>query len=161
MAGTNMKAVTKTDVVRVTQELWGPMLNLEVRHVEAPPPDFPDGLIACVQIAGRWEGGVHLQLSASLAQQVAAAFLGMEPTETTWAQLRDCAGELANIIAGGIKRLVPAPSRISLPSVAETRVAELDLPDSHTSMHTVFDHCGERFVVTVIEANNGAVMGES
>jgi len=148
--------VTKTDVVRVTQELWGPMLNLEVTHVEAPPPEIPDGFIACVQIAGRWEGGVHLQLSSALAQQVAAAFLGVEPTETTWSQLRDCAGEIANIIAGGIKRLVPAPSRISLPSVAETRAAETSPPVSHRSLHTVFDHGGERFVVTVVEAENSS-----
>jgi hypothetical protein len=156
-----MIVVTKTDVVRVTQELWGPMLNLEVTHVEAPPPNISDGFIACVQIDGRWEGGVHLELSAALAQRVAAAFLGVEPSDTTWAQLRDCAGELANIIAGGIKRLVPAPSRISLPQVAEKRADDGGPQMNSRSLHTVFDHGGERFVVTVFEAEGGAAAGNA
>jgi len=137
------------------------MLNLEVTLVEVPPPEIADGLIACVQIAGRWEGGVHIQLSAILAQRVAAVFLGVEPGEVTGSQSRDCAGEIANIIAGGIKRLVPAPSRISLPSVNELSETDLAANNGNQFMHTVFDHCGERFVVTIIEEENAATRGSA
>jgi chemotaxis protein CheX len=145
-----------TDIVRVTQELWGPMLNLELTQVDTPAPDVTEGILACVHIDGRWVGSIRLHLPVELARMAAAAFLGMTPAEVTDDQVRDCAGELANITAGSIKRLVPSPSRISLPSVAEAPDPVLAMAGARPVVTTVFEHQGHKYTVAVLETGDGS-----
>ena len=148
--------LTISDVVRVTQELWGPMLNLELTPVEAPDGIPPAGLTASVHIAGQWKGSIRLHISYPLAKWAAAAFLGVPPSEVSFEQVQDCAGELANITADSIKRLVPSPSKISLPSVEKTEGNGLKI-EVQASLQAAFHHRGERFIVTIFETDENAV----
>jgi chemotaxis protein CheX len=149
------------DIVRVTQELWGPMLNLELTQVDTPAPAVTEGILACVHIDGRWVGSIRLHLPLQLARMAAAAFLGMAPAEVTDDQVRDCAGELANITAGSIKRLVPSPSKISLPSVAEAPDPVLEMAGAHPVVTTVFEHQGHKYTVMVLETGESMAVGYS
>ena len=97
------------------------------------------------------EGSVRLDISPLLAREATAAFLGVGASEVTSEQTRDCAGELANITAGSIKILVPAPSKVSLPVVADGSQFHFKVKDGHTVIQTVFDYRGESYVVTIIE----------
>jgi chemotaxis protein CheX len=155
--------LTMDDLVRVTQELWGPMLNLELTQVDTPipAPAITEGILACVHIDGRWVGSIRLHLPVELARLAAAAFLGMTPAEVTDDQLRDCAGELANITAGSIKRLVPSPSKISLPSVAEAPDEGLEMADARPLVTTVFEHQGHKYTVTVLQTGESKAVGYS
>ena len=112
-------ALTRDDVVRVTQEIWGSMLSLDLISVGSAWHEDEVGVVGCVQVVGAWEGAIRLDLSPALATKAAAAFTGLQPAEVTPEEIRDAAGELANITAGSIKVLLPAPSHLSLPIAAD------------------------------------------
>ena len=140
------------DVIRVTQELWGPMLGIELTHSDEPVPKLHSALVACVQIVGDWMGTVRMDLSAKLARKAAAASLGVSSKEVKREQVRDCAGEIANITAGSLKEMLPVPCSISLPIVADGKDFTFEVQWGRTVLQTVFDHEGEKCIVTIIEA---------
>jgi chemotaxis protein CheX len=51
---------------------------------------------------------------------VAATMFDTQPEVVTDAEVVDALGELTNMIGGNIKSLLPAPSQLSLPMVAES-----------------------------------------
>lgn len=146
--------LTNTDIVRIVDELWGAMLNLELTPVEMPVSGNAKRMVACVQIVGEWEGCVRLDISPSLARQAAAAFLGVVPSQVSSDQVRDCAGELANITAGSVKLLFPTPSKISLPTVTDGGDYFFTVRNGRKLMESAFDREGEKFLVTIIERDD-------
>ena len=65
----NTLPLTRDDVVRITQEIWGSMLSLDLVPVGSTWREDEVGVVGCVQIVGAWEGAIRLDLSAALASQ--------------------------------------------------------------------------------------------
>jgi len=85
---------------------------------EVPLPDAE--LTAFVGLAGSHRGGVSLQGTRRLGRAVAARLLCADAAEVDDDEFRDAFGEIANMVAGGIKtRLEPSGEsfEISLPVV--------------------------------------------
>jgi chemotaxis protein CheX len=85
-------------------------------------------LTASVEVSGAWEGTTTLQCPATLASRVAAVMFGVQVGAARPDQVQDALGELANVVGGNVKALLPEPCRLSLPTVVEgvgysTRVA--------------------------------------
>jgi chemotaxis protein CheX len=72
---------------------------------------------AAVSVSGAWRGHIVVECSASGSRQVAAALMGMAAGDVTGDDVVDALGELANVIGGNVKSLLPAPSALSLPHV--------------------------------------------
>jgi chemotaxis protein CheX len=70
-----------------------------------------------VSITGSWHGHIVFASSRHAAQKAAAAFLAMEPDEVSQDDLSDVLGELANIVGGNVKAMLPAGCYLSLPTV--------------------------------------------
>jgi len=60
---------------------------------------------------------VVVRCSAAAARNAAAALLGVELDDVTTEDVTDALGELANIIGGNVKSLLPEPCALSLPHV--------------------------------------------
>jgi chemotaxis protein CheX len=58
-----------------------------------------------------------VRLSPALARRLAREILQIEAASTDDAGVRDVAGEVANMIGGNLKALLPEPCRLSLPRV--------------------------------------------
>ena len=144
-------ALTRDDVVRVTQEIWGSMLSLDLISVGSAWHEDEVGVVGCVQVVGAWEGAIRLDLSPALATKAAAAFTGLQPAEVTPEEIRDAAGELANITAGSIKVLLPAPSHLSLPIAADGTDYKVRIKGSRRLLQAAVDHSGEGLLVTILE----------
>jgi hypothetical protein len=84
---------------------------------------------ALVGISGAWHGVVEIRLDEALSIQVAAAMFRCAADQVDDARLRDALDEVANIIGGNIKALLPAPSRLSMPEFrhAGSAVPEMDI----------------------------------
>lgn len=74
-------------------------------------------ITGCVQIAGAWAGAVLVQTTGNFAAHAASKMLSIEETEVQKADCQDAMAEIANMIGGNIKSLVPGPSVLSLPTV--------------------------------------------
>ena len=74
-------------------------------------------LTSSVQIVGSWNGAVCLDMGTNVAHQAAASLVGADISEVSRDDIRDAAGELENMTAGGMKELLQGPCQISLPMV--------------------------------------------
>ncbi len=118
---TNIKPdpmITTDEIVTITDNVFVTMLGSSVAladesdHLAEHSP-----ITGCVQISGEWTGAVMVQTSGKLAQQAAAKMLALEETAVVKDDCQDTLAELANMIGGNIKSLVPGPSTLSLPTV--------------------------------------------
>ncbi|GAA2515989.1 chemotaxis protein CheX [Pilimelia columellifera] len=72
---------------------------------------------ASVSITGSWHGHVVFACSVPAAKLAAATFLAIPPEEVTEDDLADTLGELANIVGGNVKSMLPTGCFVSLPHV--------------------------------------------
>ncbi|MCK4176679.1 chemotaxis protein CheX [Aciditerrimonas ferrireducens] len=73
-------------------------------------------LTASVAISGAWNGLVSLQVTEPAARALAQAVFAVP--QVGFEDLADAVGELVNIVGGNLKGLLPAPTQLSLPTVA-------------------------------------------
>ena len=111
---------TVEDLQEIADQVWVSYLDPEGVNPLMPLGEgaqFSGDMHASVSITGSWHGHVVVACSAGAAKQAAAAFLMMEPEEVSEADLADVLGELANIIGGNVKSMLPDGCFISLPHV--------------------------------------------
>ena len=130
--------------------LWGTVLSLDLQHQPQaqPPANHERTLAASVQITGDWEGAVALFCPAPLAREISTIMF--DSPETSDELIQDAMGELANIIAGGIKALLPGECLLSLPTVADGTVFTLRVRGSRVVSEVGFESRGHPFTVSLL-----------
>jgi chemotaxis protein CheX len=114
------------DLIEVTNTLCETLLGV-APYARTTPLDGGARISAFVSITGAWEGDVEVRLSPALAARLVREVLELESVSTDDPFLRDIVGEVANIIGGNLKALLPEPCRLSLPTVREgVRIAHPD-----------------------------------
>jgi chemotaxis protein CheX len=111
--------VSDAEVREITLSVWETMLGLSLD--DGPPAEAAAYVTGCVRISGGWQGTVTIEMSARLARTAAAALFSMAETNVTEAEVRDAVGELANVIGGNLKALMPGACQLSLPTVVAGR----------------------------------------
>ncbi len=112
--------VASSDIVEITQEVWSSFLSLELVPVDADSaPLHGPRLTGVVSISGGWQGTVVLECALAHAVAAAEAMFASEPGTLSGEEVSDALGELTNMVGGNVKSLLPAPSALSIPSVAE------------------------------------------
>lgn len=102
--------------------IWNSMLDLDVQRDDGPAARAPERealLAGQVMIWGGWQGRLFLVCPKAVARKAAAAMFDIPLPAVTETDLRDTLGELTHMLGGNLKSLLPAPSRVSLPVVAE------------------------------------------
>ncbi|SDY82019.1 chemotaxis protein CheX [Micromonospora pattaloongensis] len=110
---------TVADLNEIVEQVWASYLDPEGVNPLIPVESAADAsdIHASVSITGSWHGHVVVACSNAAGKLAAAAFLAMEPEEVTEADLIDVLGELANIVGGNVKSMLPAGCFVSLPHV--------------------------------------------
>lgn len=94
-----------------------------------------------VEVLGAWTGSISVEASDELARLVTRSMfdcLDAPPDD-----VRDAMCELANVIGGNLKGLMPGPSALSVPRVTAGESAPSD------AKQLLFSCAGEPFSVTV------------
>jgi chemotaxis protein CheX len=155
----------ESEICQITQTIWSSVLGLETertdRRVEAEagadrsarPFDthHEPFLTGCVSITGAWDGAITLDCSATLARKLAAIMMRQDPEKTTSDDIADALGELTNILGGNVKRLLPGPSKLTLPAVAEGRDYHVKIAGSQLLSEITFSCEGEPMRVTLLQ----------
>ena len=80
-----------------------------------PPPDFSRPLLtSAVEFFGAWRGSCLVCCEAEVARELTERFLGM-PLDSN-EEIGDCMGEVANIVGGNVKALLPRGVDHSMPT---------------------------------------------
>jgi chemotaxis protein CheX len=110
---------TEDDLRAIAEQVWASYLDIDGASPLLPiPAQRQDTSVAAsVSVTGAWRGHVVVRCTDTASRNAAAALLGMQHDEVTTEDITDALGELANIIGGNIKSLLPEPSSLSLPHV--------------------------------------------
>ncbi len=129
MTTADISTVTGDQIVEIVRDVWGSFLAMDV--VPAAPDEgslVGDTMTGCVHVTGEWEGSVLVETTAIHAQHAAEAMFAADPGSLSADEVGDALGELTNMVGGNIKGLLPAPSKLSLPSVAGGESYTLRVP---------------------------------
>jgi len=117
------------DLEVITREVWTSFLDGDPSGLLPRESDdaMDDKVTGCVHLSGAYTGAIMLQCSSPAARDAAAALFSVSPDDVTQAEVVDAMGEIANMVGGNVKSMLPGPSTLSLPSVIHGR---LSLPGS-------------------------------
>jgi chemotaxis protein CheX len=134
-------SVDADGIADIAAQVWASMLEREL--VRALASGAERRAAAQVRIVGAFDGRVRLEMTSALARQLAAQLFGLPEEEVAGELVADAIGELANIIAGNVKALLPDPSRLGLPEPAGAEPAVL-VAGAELA-------CGDQSVAVVLE----------
>jgi CheY-specific phosphatase CheX len=122
------------EIIRIVQQLFETMLQTQAETTVGKPVLGPDHLTTQVRFGGAWQGTLFVQCTTDGAKQLARLFAGNEYSGDFEAdECRDVMGELANIVAGNLKVLLPKGTQVSYPEAIEGAAA--DPSDGDTPVH--------------------------
>lgn len=146
-------------VCEITSNVWASILGVEI--VPSTAAELLGALsggptlTACVQIAGSWEGTVLLHSSLALASRLAGIMFSSTAERLAQAEVEDAWGELANMVAGNVKALLPRPCQLSLPAVVRGLDYHIVVPGTSVLTQAFMECSNEPVLVTVLESEPG------
>jgi chemotaxis protein CheX len=114
-------------VQSIAQEAWSALVGDDEFLVPLPggPPD--DAVSSWVEIVGPWTGAVVLTCSRATAEELSRCLLKEHAPPVLDAEdIEDGLGELANVVGGNVKAVLPGPSVLGLPEVGSAPAAGSD-----------------------------------
>ena len=138
------------EISQITGTVWEAVLGIRlVRRSDVP--EAPGRLVSgCVQFTGAWEGACMIECSVDFARRAAGIMFGLEPSAASAADTQDAIGELANMMGGNVKALLPESCRLSLPAVVESADCTTRFPGGEVVSTVVFDCDGDALVVRLL-----------
>ncbi|GAA1598835.1 chemotaxis protein CheX [Actinoplanes couchii] len=124
--------VDQSDLAEMVEQVWESYLDPEGVSplVQTYDEDQPSEVHSSVSITGSWTGHVLYASSLAAARRAAAAFLAMELEEVSEEDVSDTLGELANIVGGQVKAMLPPGAQLSLPQVVLAPEASARFPNT-------------------------------
>jgi|SRR5580658_3010404 chemotaxis protein CheX len=141
------------ELAGVVDEIFASMAGIQLSpSATMVAPNHVTGYItSAVQIVGDWQGAVQLDIDLELARRVCANLMGIDANDLSPQDIRDAAGELANMTGGSVKTLCAPSCGLSLPSVVTGRDYEFSLSQGTVVQTSSFLHeCGV-LTVSIIE----------
>jgi chemotaxis protein CheX len=148
--------VNENDLAEMVEQVW--ISYLDPEGVSPLLPTGNDGqpseVHSSVSITGAWTGHLVYASSTAAARRAAAAFLAVEPEEVSQEDLSDVLGELANIVGGNVKAMLPPGCFLSLPQVVLAPESATIYPNAErvTGLYGVWD--GEPVSVSMWQSRN-------
>ena len=151
----NSTDVTDETLVEIVDTVWTTVLGLPVAQRNDPLcVQNARGLAVCVHIVGTWNGTVMYLPTEEFARRSAAIMLAVPVESVSTDDIHDAAAELCNIVAGSLKGVLPGPSSLSLPTVAEGANYEVRIRKARPLLRSSFRCDGETLQIAVLESDN-------
>lgn len=108
-------------VFAIADDVFAAMVDGEPGHLRAwtgDAPDVEDEMHAWVDVSGTLPGRILLSTGRETATSITRALLMMDAAEPVSDEdFRDALGEVANVVGGNVKALVPDPGALTIPQV--------------------------------------------
>lgn len=111
------------DVHAVIEEVWATFLGDGTPIFPGTSTVSADAWYSAITVTGEWEALILIAMPLSLSERITTTMLGLPEDEACSTEdITDALGELVNIVGGNVKSLMPGPSKLSLPLVAQGAV---------------------------------------
>lgn len=152
-----MTAVAHDEVYAIAAEIFAALVDGR----EGTLTEWPDGVpqahhdvAAWVDVHGQWVGRASVETSSDTAHALARALLRLGPdAPVSDDDLADALGEVANVVGGNIKALLPQYGTLGLPRVAGELPAD---ETTHAVQRVPLNWRGRSLVLTVWATDRGA-----
>ena len=110
--------IDEATVQGIAEEAWSALVGDEEFLVPLPGGLPEDAISSWVEIVGPWNGAVVLTTGRSTAEELSRCLLAEHaPPVLDDEDVEDALGELANVVGGNVKAVLPGPSVLGLPEV--------------------------------------------
>jgi chemotaxis protein CheX len=141
----------QVDIPRVVGDVFRTMLGLDVTESRIAGWATPGSLTAAVQFVGAWKGAVLLLCGPQQAFAFTSRLMpGLHPTRVD-EDVRDALGELANMVGGNLKSVLPRGVALSMPSVVVGNDYALHICGGNLSRTVAFSSDVGDFWVTLVQ----------
>jgi chemotaxis protein CheX len=136
------------DLRLLIENVFASTMDMRVMPMLAATAETPwPARRARITISGPWHGTVVVAASEPTLRAVVASMCLVHPHECSESDLDDGIVELANIVGGGVKSLLPDECRLGLPALA----SEAELPAAGTALVDRQYRCdGEPFRMCIV-----------
>ncbi|MFN7923481.1 MAG: chemotaxis protein CheX [Bryobacteraceae bacterium] len=142
--------VYRADMIQIVSGVFQTMVKLPVQQVEADWFPEPGRLTGVIYFAGQWRGAVLVELRPEQAFEITRRLGAPLPTSVN-EDVIDALGELANMIGGNMKSVMPRGVGLSIPSVVEGPRYTLRICGDHSLARFAFASDIGQFWVTLVE----------
>jgi chemotaxis protein CheX len=119
----------------------------------APLPEHP--IVGAVYLAGEWRGALLLETWDAPAFVWTHKLMSVPTPRSLDDDVRDCVGELTNVIGGNLKSLLPVETALSMPPVIEGRQFTLRLIGGHQKIKVDLASPEGPFSITLVQIYEG------
>jgi chemotaxis protein CheX len=140
----------QVDVARIVEDVFLTMLNVDVSQSKVAGSAAPGSLTAAVQFVGEWKGAVLLQCSPQQAIAFTTCLIPSLRPSRIDEDVRDSLGELANMVGGNLKSVLPPGVALSMPSVVDGSDYALRICGSNAANTLSFASDQGEFWVTLV-----------
>jgi chemotaxis protein CheX len=141
-------------VNQIVEHVFQTMMGLEVRAVDAPFPPAGDLITAAISLAGTWKGAVLVECGLNEAFLFTSRIIGVDPPTSLNDDVRDALGELANMVGGNLKSVLPGGVGLSLPTVVWGQDYTMQICRAGKSRRWIFQSPEVIFAVELIEVSD-------
>ncbi len=141
----------QTYLSNIVVDVFRTMLNLEVEPQGDGDITAAGSVTAAVHFAGEWRGAVLLQLSPELACVLCARLIRVGSPPLYDDNVRDAVGELANMVGGNLKSILPFRVALSMPTVVEGSNYALRVCGGNLATIVRFSSTHGDFLCTLVE----------
>lgn len=145
-----------TEVCRIVQDVLLTMTNYPVIPVNAGYVEKADRTTCAVYFAGEWSGAVLVECPLPMAFAFTAQLMQIPKPIQFDDDVYDALGELANMIGGNLKSVLPKGVNLSMPSVVEGSKYSLRVCGSNRNKQMTFVGPDGPFWVTLVETGGAA-----
>jgi chemotaxis protein CheX len=112
--------IDEATVQSIAQDAWIALVGEDEILLPVPGETPGDLLSSWVDVVGPWTGTVVLTTARETAAELTRALLGEHaPADLEDEDIADAFGEIANVVGGNVKAVLPGPSALSLPGVGD------------------------------------------
>ena len=107
-----------TEIRDIVSYVFTTMLGLDTEPVEIEWRESKRSITSAIYFAGPWKGAVMIECTREEAFAFTGILCGVRPTQLD-ETVRDAFGELANMVGGNLKAIMPRGVNLSMPMVVE------------------------------------------
>ncbi|MBI2688868.1 MAG: chemotaxis protein CheX [Acidobacteria bacterium] len=143
-----------SEVARIVQDVLSTMTDYPVAPGAAPYTPHAGRVTCSVYFAGVWNGAVLIDCSLAMAFAFTSRLMGIPKPVQVDNDVFDALGELANMVGGNLKPVLPRGVSLSIPSVVEGSHYSLHVCGANRNKRMAFDGPDGPFWVTLVETED-------
>jgi len=141
----------EAEAIQIVVDVFSSMLRMEVIALGDVGPATAPLVTGTVHFVGSWKGALRIECSPDQTFEFTKRLLGVELPTVVNEDVCDAFGELANMIGGNLKAVLPPTVHLSMPSVVKGIDYSVRICQTSQACQIAF-HCEfGTFWVTLVE----------